>query len=1131
MAIDQLGGTKLRTRAIIIKMLIISIICLLVLGSLLSVYPKTFESEDEERLNKTSSNELAEESLKDTDSGIKVRKLPTVSDLPIFGLPSAGTDNLATGPSQIVEHQSSSDTTASRGSRATMNEDEPNNEFTIADIIASTPMTIENALLNTNSDPIDHFQITLDGEDKSVDNLTVEVTNLDSSNYYDYFYLSIFGAFEKKYLHMKTESIRVRDWYNAGDIPSAIIHAYASGHYYIKASVFNQYGYNSNVNYELRVTKEQIMISDDNQVPDFADEINGPVSKGKVDMARDMFDWFYIDAADPENYRTNFSINVDITGSLSQNSMNQNGLMLYFVTELHLLIYQKDYKGDYSGEEIIGNMYHKFDQPDPLIFFEHYNTVSSGKDLQFYVGLYVQTFGRLENGDGEYVAGDGYCDGWIEYSITKIQAKPMIRPILANASVESPVGKVYHTFTYTVAYFDENNDRPQMISIEIDNRIGPNPMIKVDKSDKDYRDGVMYQYVIDGSEFLDDREEHEYRIRAEDIELPAFKLEGIGPIITDNILPAARPSGSNVYTLYEDDPISYLDLNTTFEDADNDTLYFQLSNNNKDWSSIYESDNITIKVITLDDMRYLEFKPKDNMFNRYHGDTFGGEIVYINVSDDPGTPDNGDWKGNVSRAHYLLNPFELEIIIKGVNDPPEIKTSFSLYFLNGEMEIVEDTGYFGFDLSEIFWDPVEDDQLTFSVRNNKNIEVTFYSNGTADIIPNENWTGTESIEIIASDGMASVYDTLKIKIAPVNDNPFLNYTPKQVIYEDEWFNYTFIGYDSADSEEVFFETNLMEKLELTEEEFSFNALTGELSFKPNNNNVGTYKDITVTVRDFNGGSTTQKIVFEIINTPDPPEPEILRPSHGDRFLITERIDFQGESFDPDDRIQIETHTYRWHSNINGNLSTNPTFKTELSEGEHRITFEVSDSLFSRSQSILIMVLSVSDTDTDGDDIPDYWELLHSLNQFDPQDAENDPDGDTYSNFEEYLGMDLKPGGNDDTNPRDPSEHPEKHYEPPSEEEDLYLFEIMIIALIIIIIVVLVSIIIVRRPRAKEQEQEDGSEQKAVYQDLYGRKFKVYEYESNQIVCHNCLEKLEIQIPIRPLVVTCTRCGKRGVIYK
>jgi hypothetical protein len=1014
-----------------------------------------------------------------------------------------------------------------------MYETESNNDFGLADTIMETPMTLQGARLDSTADQ-DFFKITLNGGGGNIDNLTVDFTSVDygdnwGTGYYGTLYIAIYGAFEKEHLLMDVVSCRVRDW---NICPLAFAHAFAPGFYYIRVMVSNPYYYyDEPINYELRITKEQTTSKDNNDIADNAIKINSGLDE-QIDMAVDMFDWYYIESPDPHNYETNFSVTVDITASLPVNTISS----IDFVTQVYLLIYHSTPLGTYKGETIIGNMYHRFNQPDPIFYYEWTEETTT------YIGLYVQTLGRNDDGTGEYIAGDGYCDGWAKYSIKKLQAKPMIPPIVYNSTVKSPIGKIYHSYTYKVSYSDENNDRPQLITITMDqgvDMIGPFNMVKVNASDKNYRDGVTYYFRLDGSEFKSDLEEHNYRIIAYDKERDAEGLSGKtqpGPIITDNILPTARPSSSNLYSIFEDDPVSYLNLNDTFEDADNDTLYFRLSHDNQNWSNIYSSENITVKVwsdpMVEEGQKYLEFQPKKNRFNRNPGEKFGSEIIYINVSDaDPYQ------EGGISRAHYLSEPFELELLITGVNDPPEIKKPFSNYLDYGEMVITEDQRYSNFDLTDVFWDPVENDPLTFSVREPKNVDVIFYTNATADFIPKENWTGTESLDIVADDGQAIVYNTLKIRVKPVNDNPVLNYTPKQILDEDEWFNYTFLGSDEADSEPIFFETNLMERLELSEDDYFFDPLTGELSFRPRNANVGTYKDIEVRVRDYNGGIASQYVVFEIRNTPDPPEPNILTPSHGHRFLDTERIDFQSEYFDPDDVIQIESHTFQWHSNLDGNLSVNPNFKAQLIAGEHKITLHVSDPIFSRAQTITIMVLSVSNLDTDKDGIPDYWELLHSLNHFDPQDAENDPDKDTFTNIEEYLGEDGQRGGNDDTDPRNPGEHPEKHYEPPKKDEATYSWELLIASVVIVIIIIFVFLLVLRKRRsdlkaeAEDEEAEASRSEEVHYQDMYGRKYKVFKYEPTEIVCHNCLNRLEIKIPIRPLVVTCNKCKSRGVLYK
>ena len=87
--------------------------------------------------------------------------------------------------------------------------------------------------------------------------------------------------------------------------------------------------------------------------------------------------------------------------------------------------------------------------------------------------------------------------------------------------------------------------------------------------------------------------------------------------------------------------------------------------------------------------------------------------------------------------------------------------------------------------------------------------------------------------------------------------------------------------------------------------------------------------------------------------------------------------------------------------------------------------------------------------------------------------------------------------------------------------------------IIIIVIILASILVMRRRRKKAEKDVASKtpEEATIWRDMYGRKFKEYIYETNQIICHNCLSKVDVQIPIRPLVVTCPKCNSRGVLYK
>ena len=58
-----------------------------------------------------------------------------------------------------------------------------------------------------------------------------------------------------------------------------------------------------------------------------------------------------------------------------------------------------------------------------------------------------------------------------------------------------------------------------------------------------------------------------------------------------------------------------------------------------------------------------------------------------------------------------------------------------------------------------------------------------------------------------------------------------------------------------------------------------------------------------------------------------------------------------------------------------------------------------------------------ESDSDGDGIPDAWERAHGLNPVDPDDAAKDPDGDHFTNLEEF---------DSGTDPNDAKSHPALH---------------------------------------------------------------------------------------------------------
>jgi hypothetical protein len=77
----------------------------------------------------------------------------------------------------------------------------------------------------------------------------------------------------------------------------------------------------------------------------------------------------------------------------------------------------------------------------------------------------------------------------------------------------------------------------------------------------------------------------------------------------------------------------------------------------------------------------------------------------------------------------------------------------------------------------------------------------------------------------------------------------------------------------------------------------------------------------------------------------------------------------------------------------------PTYTFET-PGAYNVTLTVFDAGGNRDQDTIM--ITVLDTDADDDGMPDAWETANGLNPLDPNDASMDPDGDGWTNLQEYL---------------------------------------------------------------------------------------------------------------------------------
>jgi hypothetical protein len=339
------------------------------------------------------------------------------------------------------------------------------------------------------------------------------------------------------------------------------------------------------------------------------------------------------------------------------------------------------------------------------------------------------------------------------------------------------------------------------------------------------------------------------------------------------------------------------------------------------------------------------------------------------------------------------------------------------------------------------------------IMDTKNLTAEVLADDTLNIEPKLNQYGTDTIPIRAYDvegpGTA-VYLNLKTIINPINDKPILakppDYIDEDSKTEDEYCNITFVADDSADKnlDLLIYSVDIFDKIPLLKEDpkkykFHFSNYTGKLTFIPDNDIVGTYI-LNISVMDNGtvepvGLMDLKQFVLNIENVNDPPSAVITHPEEGAKFNTSAEIELNGKNSTDDDIPHGDFLNYAWYVYYNGTdeeflgASTRPTTTAQIKEaGYHVLKLRVKDKAGEVSETTinLRIIPLVGDIpggdDSDEDGIPDLWELRYDLDP-DKFDSDLDPDNDSYSNLKEYLGEDNMPGGDDSSNPQNPSSVP------------------------------------------------------------------------------------------------------------
>jgi hypothetical protein len=300
----------------------------------------------------------------------------------------------------------------------------------------------------------------------------------------------------------------------------------------------------------------------------------------------------------------------------------------------------------------------------------------------------------------------------------------------------------------------------------------------------------------------------------------------------------------------------------------------------------------------------------------------------------------------------LGNPGIAEVMVQ--NTPPEQVGIFNY------IEIFEDTSIILEDkLTSIFAD-VDLDNLTFSSTGHNNITVQItQENGTIEIIPVENWFGTELIEFSATDSSDTNAETIvEVKVIPTNDLPVITRLENDIIldsdigleYEinqNDWLNLTIYVEDiDGDLERgmVSYILSVTERSNLYIQE-----QTNKFIFHPTNQDVGLHY-IVIKVTDNNATPmeyVTLPIWIRVLNVNDPPTVKILSPRDGLEITDDYKITFScmADDFDLQIKNSPEKLSFHWSTN-NSNLPelgyTRELTNLTLPPGYYNVTVTVED---------------------------------------------------------------------------------------------------------------------------------------------------------------------------------------------
>lgn len=325
-------------------------------------------------------------------------------------------------------------------------------------------------------------------------------------------------------------------------------------------------------------------------------------------------------------------------------------------------------------------------------------------------------------------------------------------------------------------------------------------------------------------------------------------------------------------------------------------------------------------------------------FMTYPGrNTFTAELIFLF------TPVESDPNDNAVSATFVSNT-PIQFLKIGIP---------SLIEWNEDNSLSEEVGFFP------LWfyiddpdDRIDIDMISFGEivgRVTPELSEDAEGNPLLDIIPDTNWFGKGSVEILATDGLSEDMMTLNISVRPVPDKPsFISYPQRIEANEDEpaFFHVQVID---PDNEPV--------QLHSPQEWINITALDNEgsfnVSFNPPEELVGD-RFIILIASDEGGLTTTLQIPLIVLPTNDPPRfqlPDTITVKAGKPYIL--KLQVEDDSIDPELNITL---LWEYQTILTNSTTIEIRAPSDAKRGSYEMTVTITDSegaSYARTTTVIV----------------------------------------------------------------------------------------------------------------------------------------------------------------------------------